>query len=114
MGPAGKSEYETSSKGWMRLHNSLHVNGLAAALTAAILFSCSGGAEQEEQAGAAPEKKPEYVAFAEFVNEEDSLPRLRFFESGLVSLNDRCPVRMVKLSPKMPPAWVNGRPIGFC
>ena len=98
----------------MRLHRFLHVNGLAAAATAAILIACSGGAEREEKTETAPQQKPEYVAFAEFVNEEDSLPRLRFFESGLVSLNDRCPVLRVRLNPKMPPAWVNGRPIGFC
>lgn len=66
-----------------------------------------------ESAGDVPEK-PTYVVFAEYVNPEDSLPRLRFRADGQVSLNDRCPVRKVKLNPKMPPAYVNGRPIGFC
>jgi hypothetical protein len=52
--------------------------------------------------------------FAEFVAPADSLPRLRFFEDGQVSLNDRCPVRRVKLNPKMGAHYVNGRPVGFC
>jgi hypothetical protein len=52
--------------------------------------------------------------FAEFVSPEDSLPRLRFFEGDQVSLNDRCPVRRVKLNPKMGAHYVNGRPVGFC
>lgn len=30
------------------------------------------------------------------------------------SPNDRCPVRRSRLIPKMPPAFVNGRPVGFC
>lgn len=58
--------------------------------------------------------KKEYVAFADYVNPEDSLPRLRFRDDGLVSINDRCAVRKVKLNPKMPAAYVNGRPVGFC
>lgn len=52
--------------------------------------------------------------FAEYVSPEDSLPRLRFFADGQVSLNDRCPVRKVKLNPRMGAAYVNGRPVGFC
>jgi len=52
--------------------------------------------------------------FAEYVSPEDSLPRLRFFADGQVSINDRCPVRKVKLNPKMGAAYVNGRPVGFC
>ena len=36
------------------------------------------------------------------------------FEDGAVSLNDRCPVRRARLNPKMPPVFVNGRPVGFC
>jgi len=58
--------------------------------------------------------KPEYVAFGEYVNPQDSLPRVRYFETNLVSLNDRCAVRKVKLNTKMPPVYVNGRPVGFC
>jgi hypothetical protein len=52
--------------------------------------------------------------FAEFVSPEDSLPRLRFFADGQVSINDRCPVRKVKLNPRMGASYVNGRPVGFC
>lgn len=51
---------------------------------------------------------------AVFVTPTDSLPHLRFLADGLVTLNDRCPVRKVKLNPRMQAAYVNGRPIGFC
>ena len=54
------------------------------------------------------------VPLAEFVAPADSLPRLRFFDGDQVSLNDRCPVRKVRLNPKMAPAYVNSRPVGFC
>ncbi len=53
-------------------------------------------------------------AFAEFVSPADSLPQLRYFADGLISLNDRCPVRKVRLNPRMGAAYVNGRPVGFC
>jgi hypothetical protein len=52
--------------------------------------------------------------FAEFVTTADSLPRLRYFADGLVTLNDRCPVRKVKLNPRMGASYVNGHPVGFC
>lgn len=40
-------------------------------------------------------------------------PRL-VFADGQISLNDHCMVRMVKLNRKMPPIYVNGKPVGFC
>ena len=43
----------------------------------------------------------------------DSLPRIQYAD-GQVSLNDRCPVRQVPLNNRMPPVYVNGRPVGFC
>jgi hypothetical protein len=88
---------------------------LATALPVAFLVvACSGGAQKAEQAESAPEKKKEYVVLADFVSEADSLAHLRFRESGLVSVNDRCAVRLVRLNPRMSPVWVNGRPVGFC
>jgi len=49
-----------------------------------------------------------------YVDTGDTLhPRVRYADS-LVSLNDRCIVRMTKLSRKTRPVYVNGRPIGFC
>jgi len=56
----------------------------------------------------------EYQVLAEYVSPEDSLPKLRFLDSGLVSINDRCAVRKTKLSTKMPAVYVNGQPVGFC
>ena len=68
--------------------------------------------------GLACSKKEEpardYMVFGEFVNPQDTLPRVRYFEDGLVSLNDRCAVRKTKLNRKMPAVYVNGQPVGFC
>ena len=64
--------------------------------------------------GITSSNKKSYVVFADFVSEADSLPRLKYRDDGQVTLNDRCPVRLVRLNPKMPAAYVNGRPVGFC
>ncbi|HZM17524.1 MAG TPA: hypothetical protein VFE28_16130 [Candidatus Krumholzibacteria bacterium] len=40
-------------------------------------------------------------------------PRVKYADS-LVSLNDRCAVRLNKLNPKIPAVYVNAQPIGFC
>ena len=52
-------------------------------------------------------------AEAHYVEAGDSLPRIQFGD-GQVSLNDRCMVRQIKLNLRMPPVYVNGRPVGFC
>ena len=39
---------------------------------------------------------------------------LRYFDTGLVSLNGACPVQGLPLNPVIAPVYVNGRPIGFC
>jgi hypothetical protein len=63
---------------------------------------------------AAPEApKVEYAILAEFV-EEDSLSPLRYLSDGSVTVNDRCPVRLVRLNRRMEPVYVNGRAVGFC
>ena len=59
-------------------------------------------------------KGEQHKAFGEFVEAQDSFPRLRYFDTGLVSINDRCAVRKTRLNPKMPPVYVNGQPVGFC
>lgn len=38
----------------------------------------------------------------------------RYHDTGLVSLNDYCPVRGDALNGHVEPIYVNGRPIGFC
>lgn len=53
------------------------------------------------------------MAAAQYVDPQSEFPRLRF-PDGQISLNDRCPVRRVKLNRRMPPIYVNGRPVGFC
>ncbi|MBK6735760.1 MAG: hypothetical protein IPG61_17115 [bacterium] len=60
------------------------------------------------------EAKPAPPPLAEFTSLTDTLPRLRYLADGLVTLNDRCPVRKVKLNPRMQAAYVNGFPVGFC
>ena len=40
-------------------------------------------------------------------------PRVKYADS-LVSINDRCAVRKVKLGNKVRPVYVNGEPVGFC
>lgn len=84
----------------------------AAVLWAAAALAQSDGAAPAGTAAAAD--KPAPPPLAEFVSPADSLPRLRFLADGLVTLNDRCPVRKVKLNPRMHAAYVNGRPVGFC
>lgn len=50
----------------------------------------------------------EYVA-----GSDPEFPRLRVADRD-VSVNDRCPVTLSRLSRKIDPVYVNGRPIGFC
>ena len=42
-----------------------------------------------------------------------SYPRLKYADS-LLSGNDRCMVRHMKLNPDVHPVYVNGVPMGFC
>jgi len=61
-------------------------------------------------------QKAELVADSGSVVYTDStaeFPRI-IFADGQVSKNDRCMVRMSKLNRKMPPMYVNGKPVGFC
>ena len=60
------------------------------------------------------DKTTEHRVVGEFVEAQDSFPRIRYFETNLVSINDRCAVRKTRLNPKMPPVYVNGQPVGFC
>jgi hypothetical protein len=79
-------------------------------LFALLALAC--GAEGEPANDA--EERVETVAFGEYASAGDSLPRVRYFEDGQLSINDRCAVRRVKLNPRVTPVWVNGRPVGFC
>jgi hypothetical protein len=74
-------------------------------MTAVALAACS----RDKSAPVKHSAQGEFVGAA-----EDSFPRVRYFETNLVSINDRCAVRKVKLNPKMPPVYVNGQPVGFC
>jgi hypothetical protein len=76
----------------------------------------SANAAPDEPATTAEDKteKPKYEVLAKFVSLDDSLSKMIFFDGDQVTLNDRCPVRRVRLNPKMGAAYVNGQPIGFC
>ena len=75
------------------------------ALAVLVALAIPGpGAAGEAADGAVPRFVP---------GEVDTFPRVEYSD-GRVSLNDRCPVRKVKLNPRMPPVYVNGGPVGFC
>jgi hypothetical protein len=63
-------------------------------LALAALWGCGPGEE--------PRGEPEPVVLAPI------------WLDGQRTLNDRCPVRLSALNPRIPPVLVNGRPIGFC
>jgi hypothetical protein len=66
-----------------------------AALAAIVALSCSKKADS-------PAETVAHVVFGEYVQPADSFSQIRYFEGGLVSPNDRCAVRKVKLNTKMP------------
>lgn len=76
---------------------------LAAALAAA---SCA-------RAPRALPPSPDDGSPAAFVDSTAEYSPLRF-GNGQVTLNDRCPVRKVKLNRRLEPMLVNGQAIGFC
>ena len=57
---------------------------------------------------------PPAEPLGELVEPDAELSRVRYWDRGLVSLNDRCPNTQTRLSPAIEPVYVNGRPIGFC
>ncbi len=84
----------------------------AIALLAVALPACT--VTRPDGAGGPGDAMNKYALVAEPVNPQDPWPRLRYFDTGLVSINDRCAVRRTPLNPKMPAVYVNGRPVGFC
>lgn len=81
-------------------------------MTALLVVLAPAALMAAEDEPAAPMAKAPLLA--EYTAPDDSLPTLRFFADGLETLNDRCPVRKVRLNPRMNAAYVNGRPVGFC
>ena len=76
----------------------------ALALVAIAGWSCS----QPEPVALLP-----CVVPAAYTDSTLNFPQLLFADES-ASLNDRCPVRKVKLNRKLAPLYVNGSPIGFC
>ena len=81
---------------------------------AIAVVACANGGGDGAGSKAGSGGGVKHQILAEYVDSRNDFPRLRFYDSGLVTLNDRCPVRRTRLSAKMPAAYVNGRPIGFC
>ena len=84
-----------------------------------LLMCCSAMLATAALAAEPAETKPDHPQpavepFAEFVTPSDSLPKLRYFADDKITLNDRCPVRRVRLNPKMGASYVNNQPVGFC
>ena len=82
---------------------------LAGVAIAALALSYAAAARTADHQQARPTEGPAgaYVS-------EDSLSRIRYSVDGQLSMNDRCPVRAVRLNVHLDPLYVNGRPIGFC
>lgn len=87
---------------WMR------VRVLTILVAAAVAVGCA----QREPSQVGPVEEDLHGSFV-YVGENDSFPQMRY-ASGAVTLNDRCPVRRVKLNPNLRPLFVNGHPVGFC
>jgi hypothetical protein len=87
------------------------VPAIAAPVLIAVL-GCGGGGSRD---AALPRDAQKLSSSGETVltDTTSEFPRLRFAD-GQVSMNDRCMVRQVKLNPRLPALYVNGRPVGFC
>lgn len=72
-----------------------------------LLLAAASCAEERPARLVASAKVPSYV------DPQAEKPHI-LFDDSQVSLNDKCPVRKVKLNLRMPPVYVNGKPIGFC
>jgi hypothetical protein len=75
------------------------------------MVSCTGDAPVE-----IAENRPVAYVTAEGAPTDTSaspMPYMLMADSQ-VTVNDRCPVRKVRLSLRLPALYVNGRPVGFC
>lgn len=79
-----------------------------------LLLSCASPAPDPEPAEEPVAGEMPDIVLAELVDPETKFSPLRYLDSGLITLNDRCPVRELPLNPKIEAVLVNGRPIGFC
>ncbi|MFT5233216.1 MAG: hypothetical protein ACI9UK_002442 [Candidatus Krumholzibacteriia bacterium] len=79
-----------------------------------VLALGSAAVAQTEHPQAADQPQEAVKSFAEFIAPSDSLPHLRYFADNKATLNNRCPVRLVRLNPRMGASYVNDQPVGFC
>jgi len=85
---------------------------IRARVPALILVAVAVGCAARDPSPVGPVEEDLRGTFV-YAGENDSFPELRY-KNGAVTLNDRCPVRRVKLNPNLRPLFVNGRPVGFC
>ncbi len=83
-------------------------------LSATSASSMAEGTQPVDTAADSTAQTMSAAPLAEIVTPADSLPYLRYLSDGQITLNNRCPVRKVKLNPRMGASYVNGRPVGFC
>ena len=83
-------------------------------LTVCVVFTCLWGcSKRKEQISTVQSSSVQTLLPAAYTDTALEFPKLQF-TNETVSLNDRCPVRKVKLNTRLAPLFVNGRPIGFC
>ncbi len=78
------------------------------ALAGTVIAGCGAGEQLDPRA-----RLPVPVAGATLENDQEERGRL-VLPDGSKTENDRCIVTQMRLSPELPPVWVNGKPIGFC
>ncbi|MBD3866516.1 MAG: hypothetical protein IFK94_00165 [Acidobacteria bacterium] len=69
-------------------------------LAAVLLWSCGSPAPEPEPAEAPAAGEMPDIVLAELVDPEAKFSPLRYLDSGLITLNDRCPVREFPLNLK--------------
>jgi len=79
----------------------------------ATLLLAGCGESTDRPAGQAERFTPSPLKGVAFADTSAEFPHL-LYTDGAQTLNDRCPVRRSKLNRRMPPVYVNHRPIGFC
>ena len=73
-----------------------------------VMAGCGAGETLDPRA-----RLPVPVAGATLENDQEERGRL-VLPDGSKTENDSCIRTGMKLTPDLPPVWVNGKPIGFC
>jgi hypothetical protein len=83
----------------------------------ALLFAAACAAPSRAPSASVPARTPfplddDGIVYVE--GHDPSYPRVRYLD-GQLSANQSCAIRLAnKLNTRIPPVYVNGRPVGFC